>query len=85
VGNNFCLVVELVGNLDRLTVQAEVTGLAEMTAEEQERLAKRVLSGVKATVGVSPKVELHGPFTLPRVTEGQGKSACHRVDDRRRG
>ena len=84
-GSNFCMVVELVDNLDRLTVQAEVTDLAVLTGEERERLGRRIQAGVKATVGVSPRVELHDPFTLPRVTEGQGKSACHRVDDRRRG
>ena len=83
-GNNFCMVVELVSNLDRLTLQVEVTDLPVLTAEERERLAKRIQAGVKATVGVSPRVELHDPFSLPRVTEGQGKSACHRVDDRRK-
>ena len=82
--NNFCVVVELVNNLDRLTVQVEVADLTVFTAEEREKLGKRIQAGVKATVGVSPKVELHDPFSLPRVTEGQGKSACHRVDDRRR-
>jgi phenylacetate-CoA ligase len=85
VGNNFCLVVELVSNLDRLTVQVEVTGLAEMTTEEREKFSRRVQSGIKATVGVTPRIELHEPFALPRVTGGQGKTACHRVDDRRRG
>jgi phenylacetate-coenzyme A ligase PaaK-like adenylate-forming protein len=78
------MVVELANNLDRLTVQVEVTDLTVLTAEERERLGKRIQAGIKAIVGVSPKVELHDPFTLPRVTEGQGKSACHRVDDRRR-
>jgi phenylacetate-CoA ligase len=82
--NNFCMVVELRGNLDRLTVQVEVADLAVFTTEERERLAKRIQAGIKATVGVSPRVVLHDPFSLPRVSEGQGKSACHRVDDRRR-
>ena len=27
--------------------------------------------------------ELHAPYALPRDTAGQGKTACHRVDDRR--
>jgi phenylacetate-CoA ligase len=85
VANNFCMVVEAVTNLDRLTVQVEVGGLAELTREERDKLSQRILAGIKATVGVSPRVELHEPFALPRITTGQGKSACHRVDDRRRG
>ena len=27
--------------------------------------------------------ELHAPYALPPDTAGQGKTACHRVDDRR--
>lgn len=81
--NNFCMVVELVDNLDRLTLQAEVRSLAELTDEARERLAKRIAAGVKMAVGVTPRVELFDPFTLPRMTSGQGKTACHRVDDRR--
>jgi hypothetical protein len=56
-----------------------------MTDEGRERLARRMVAGVKAVVGVSPRLELHDPFSLPRMTGGQGKTACHRVDDRRRG
>ena len=83
VANNFCMVVENVNNLDRLTLQVEVRGFAELTEEERGRLAKRVAAGVKATIGVTPKMQLCEPFSLPRMTSGQGKTACHRVDDRR--
>jgi phenylacetate-CoA ligase len=83
VANNFCMVVELVNNLDRLTLQVEIRDLAEMTGEERERLSRRIVAGVKASVGVTPRVELHDCFSLPRMTSGQGKTACHRVDDRR--
>jgi hypothetical protein len=38
---------------------------------------------VKVAVGVTPRVELAPPLSLPRETGGQGKTACHRVDDRR--
>ena len=41
------------------------------------------MTGVKTSVGVTPKIELHAPYALPRDTSGQGKTACHRVDDRR--
>ncbi len=81
--NNFCMVVELVDNLDRLTLQVEVRELAALTDEVREALAKRIAAGTKAAVGVTPRVELFDPFTLPRMTSGQGKTACHRVDDRR--
>ena len=82
-GSNFCMVIENVNNLDRLTLQVEVCGLDEMSAEAQARLSKAIVTGVKTTVGVSPKIELHAPYALPRDTAGQGKTACHRVDDRR--
>ena len=77
------MVVERVSNLDRLTLQVEVRALAEMSEEARADLAKRLATGVKGTVGVTPRVELAEPFSLPRVTSGQGKTACHRVDDRR--
>ena len=82
-GSNFCMVVENIDNLDRLTLQVEIRGLEEMSDEKQAELAKAFVSGVKTIVGVSPKIELHAPYALPRDTAGQGKTACHRVDDRR--
>ena len=85
IGNNFCMVVETVQNLDRLTLLVEVRGLAELTGQAREKLAKKVVAATKATIGVTPRVELAEPFSLPRMTSGQGKTACHRVDDRRRG
>ena len=84
-GNNFCMVVENVANLDRLTLQVEVRELGELTGESREKLSKRIVAATKTTVGVTPRVELHEPFSLPRMTTGQGKTACHRVDDRRGG
>jgi phenylacetate-CoA ligase len=85
IGNNFCMVVESVSNLDRLTLQVEVRGLGEFTEVAKETFAKKVAAATKATVGVTPRVELAEPFSLSRMTSGQGKTACHRVDDRRRG
>ncbi len=83
IGNNFCLVVENVSNLDRLTLQVEVRGLGELTDEARERLSKKLVAATKSAIGVTPRVELAEPFSLPRMTSGQGKTACHRVDDRR--
>ncbi len=85
IGNNFCLVVDSVDNLDRLTLQVEVVGLGEFSDESREVFAKKVAAATKATIGVTPRVELSEPFSLPRMTSGQGKTACHRVDDRRAG
>jgi phenylacetate-CoA ligase len=82
-GSNFCMVVDNVSNLDRLTLQAEIRGFEEMSDDGKARLAKTLATAVKATVGVTPRMELHAPFSLPRMTSGQGKTACHRVDDRR--
>jgi len=83
VANNFCMVVENVNNLDRLTLQVEICDYAELTEEEREKLAKRVAAGVKATIGMTPKLQLSEPFSLPRMTSESGKTACHGVDDRR--
>ena len=82
--NNFCMVVELVNNLDRLTLQVEVRDLAGAHRRGRARRSRRrIAAGTKAAVGVTPRVDLFDPFTLPRMTSGQGKTACHRVDDRR--
>jgi phenylacetate-CoA ligase len=82
-GSNFCMVIDNVNNLDRLTLQVEVRGLDEMADDAQAALSKGIVTGVKTSVGVTPKIELHAPYALPRDTSGQGKTACHRVDDRR--
>jgi phenylacetate-CoA ligase len=82
-GSNFCMVIDNVDNLDRLTLQVEVCGLEQMSADMQAGLARGITTGVKTSVGVTPKIELHAPYALPRDTAGQGKTACHRVDDRR--
>ncbi|MFO7694170.1 MAG: hypothetical protein R6V57_13865 [Vicinamibacterales bacterium] len=57
--------------------------LRHLAGEAHETLARRIVTGVKTAVGVTPRVELFDPFSLPRMTSGQGKTACHRVDDRR--
>ena len=82
-GSNFCMVIENVRNLDRLTLQVEVRDPAAMDDAARSALSSGIVAGVKTSVGVTPKVELHAPYELPRDTSGQGKTACHRVDDRR--
>ena len=39
-GSNFCMVVENVNNLDRLTLQVEIRGLDEMSGEAQAQLSE---------------------------------------------
>ena len=46
-----------------------------MSDEAQAELAKGIVTGVKTSVGVTPKIELHAPYALPRDTTGQGKTA----------
>jgi len=82
-GSNFCMVIDNVSNLDRLTLQVEVCGMEQMSDEAQAALSKGIVTGVKTSIGVTPKIELYSPYALPRDTTGQGKTACHRVDDRR--
>ena len=60
------MVIDNVNNLDRLTLQVEVRGLAEMSDDAQTRLSKGIVTGVKTSVGVTPKIELHAPYALPR-------------------
>jgi len=82
-GSNFCIVVENVNNLDRLTLQVEIRGFEGLSDERKEQVARTLAAAVKSTTGVTPRMDLHAPLSLPRETGGQGKTACHRVDDRR--
>lgn len=82
-GSNFCMVIETASNLDRFTLQVEIDGLDEMDEAAREALSRRLAAGVKTIVGVTPRMELRARYALPRQTGGQGKTACHRVDDRR--
>jgi len=83
MGNNFCMVLETSRDRDQLTLQVEVRGLGDLSEEARQRLSTQVSSATKAAIGVSPRVELAEPMSLPRMTSGDGKSACHRVDDKR--
>ena len=84
IGNNFCMVIETSRDRDQLTLQVEVLGLNELSAEAREQLAKKVAAATKSAIGVTPRVELAQPMSLPRMTSGDGKTACHRIVDRRR-
>jgi phenylacetate-CoA ligase len=81
--NNFCMVLETSRDRDQLTLQVEIRELGELGEQARERLAARVAAATKSAIGVTPRVELAEPMSLPRMTTGDGKTACHRVDDRR--
>ena len=83
MGNNFCMVLETSRDRDQLTLQVEVRGLGDLSEEARRRLSTQVSSATKSAIGVTPRVELAEPMSLPRTTSGDGKSACHRVDDKR--
>jgi phenylacetate-CoA ligase len=79
VGNNFLIIVEKEGALDRLTVKIEVheTLFADDT-RPLNRLRESIAHSLAQVICVHPKVELVGGGTLP-VSEGKAK----RVEDRR--
>jgi phenylacetate-CoA ligase len=77
LNGEYRLVVERVSHLDQLTVEVEPTRPQPGGAEE---LAERVARQIKASTGVSARVRVLDPGTLPRATH-----KAKRVDDRRQG
>ncbi|MDR1072226.1 MAG: phenylacetate--CoA ligase [Treponema sp.] len=78
-GNNYLIVVEKDGALDRLTVQIEV-GPAVFTDDTRilNALKEKIRKTLQASITINPKVELHEHDSLP-VSEGKAK----RVHDNR--
>jgi phenylacetate-CoA ligase len=79
VGNNYLIVVEKEGALDRLTVKTEVS--EAFFADDMRplnTLRENIAKNLSQTIFVHPRVELVGSGTLP-VSEGKAK----RVEDRR--
>jgi phenylacetate-CoA ligase len=73
VGNNYLIVVEKEGALDRLTVKTEVTQNIFMDdARPLNALRERIRRALQATISINPRVELHEQGTLP-VSEGKAK------------
>jgi phenylacetate-CoA ligase len=79
VGTNYLIVVEKEGALDKLTVKTEV-GPAILTDDTRDlyALKHRIKDMLKASISISPQVELHEPGFLP-VSEGK---AVRVVDER---
>ena len=79
VGNNYLIVVEKDGALDRLTVKTEVGPDIFMDdARPLNALKERIRETLQASISISPKVELHEGGSLP-VSEGKAV----RVQDKR--
>lgn len=79
VGANYQIVVEKHGELDKLTVQTEVT--PEMFADDARvlnELRSKLKAEMSALITINPVIELKEPGSMP-VAEGKAK----RVDDRR--
>ncbi|MDR0585315.1 MAG: phenylacetate--CoA ligase [Treponema sp.] len=79
VGNNYLIVIEKDGALDRLTVKTEVGPDIFMDdARPLNALKDRIRQTLQASISISPKVELHEGGSLP-VSEGKAV----RVQDKR--
>jgi len=79
VGNNYLIVVEKDGALDKLTVKVEVgSNIFTDDARPLNALKERIRKTLQASITVNPKVELHQGGALP-VSEGKAK----RVQDMR--
>jgi phenylacetate-CoA ligase len=79
VGNNYLIVVEKEGALDRLTVQTEVGPDIFMDDSRiLNALKEKIRKTLQASITINPKVELHEHGSLP-VSEGKAK----RVQDNR--
>lgn len=79
VGTNYLIEVEKAGALDKLTVKTEV-GPAILTDDTRDlyALKQKIKDMLKASISISPHVELHEPGFLP---VSQGKAV--RVVDQR--
>jgi phenylacetate-CoA ligase len=71
VGNNYLIVVEKDGALDRLTVKTEVSaGIFMDDSRPLNALKEKIKETLQASISISPRVELHESGSLP-VSEGK--------------
>jgi phenylacetate-CoA ligase len=79
VGNNYLMVIEKEGVLDRLTIKTEVGPDIFMDdARPLNALREKIRRTLQASITINPRVELHEPGSLP-ISEGKAK----RVQDNR--
>ena len=80
VAPHYMLVVDRVGATDQLEVQVEVTeDTFHDTVSAMERLTKEIQEKLKSVIGLSARVRLVGPKSIPR-SEGKAK----RIIDKRK-
>jgi len=73
IGNNYQIVVEKAGALDKLTVKTEVSkGIFSDDARDLNALRSRAIESLKSSIVITPIVEFHEPGILP-VQEGKAK------------
>jgi phenylacetate-CoA ligase len=71
VGNNYLILLEKEGALDRLTVKTEVGPETFMDdARPLNALRERIRAHLQASISINPRVELHEQGSLP-VSEGK--------------
>ncbi|MCL2043270.1 MAG: phenylacetate--CoA ligase [Treponema sp.] len=71
VGNNYLIVVEKDGALDRLTVKTEVnTDIFMDDARPLNTLKEKIAKALQVSISINPRVELHENGSLP-VSEGK--------------
>jgi len=71
VGNNYLIVVEKDGALDRLTVKTEVSaGIFMDDSRPLNALKEKIKETLQASISISPRVELHESGSLP-ISEGK--------------
>jgi len=71
VGNNYLIVVEKDGALDRLTVKTEVNADTFMDDSRLlNALKEKIKETLQVSISISPKVELHESGSLP-ISEGK--------------
>ena len=73
IGNNYQIVVEKVGALDKLTVKTEVNRRNfSDDARDLNSLKNRTVESLKSSIVITPLVEFHEPGMLP-VQEGKAQ------------
>jgi phenylacetate-CoA ligase len=71
VGNNYLIVVEKDGALDRLTVKTEVgAGIFMDDTRPLNALKDKIRQTLQASISINPRVELHESGSLP-ISEGK--------------
>jgi phenylacetate-CoA ligase len=73
VGNNYQILVEKNGTLDKLTVKVEIySKMFTGDISAMETLRSKIKDHLKASIVINPVVELHEPGSLPAF-EGKAK------------